>query len=138
MAQCLVCKWDIAHKYFLMEAAFCFFTCPWCIFLAVCSVTLSFSLTWVPEGQLKDTVRLVLGRALRKASTAWLTPRLVNTQLGDSKDVFQMLRPGFLADLWPSLSEVLPLFWIQCPILITLRLICYRCLSSGVTAALQC
>lgn len=138
MAPHLVYKQDIAQKYFLMEAALCLFTCPWCIFLTLCSVSLSFGLTWMPEVQLKNAVCSVLGRALHKASTAWLTPKLVNSQPGDNKDISQMLHPSFLVDWWPSLFEVLPSFWIQCQILITLRLMCHRYHSSGATVALQC
>lgn len=94
----LVCKWDNAHKYVLTEAALCLFTCPWCVFLTMCSVTPSFSLTWMPEGELKYVVCSVLGRALCKASTARLNPKLVNSQPGNSKDSFQVLHPGFLVD----------------------------------------
>ncbi|OPJ68126.1 hypothetical protein AV530_013657 [Patagioenas fasciata monilis] len=43
------------------------------------------SLTWMLEGQLKNAVRSALGRALRKVSTAQLTPKLVNSRPGESK-----------------------------------------------------
>lgn len=114
------------------SSVLCLFTCPRCVFLCQ-GILQAF-----PGGQLSSAVPSVLGRTFHKASPAQLPPNLANSPPGNSQELFQMLHPGFLVHWWPFPFRALPPCWIQCPVLLSLRLISHGHPSSGAPVALQC
>lgn len=65
-------------------------------------------------------------------------PNLASSPPGNSQELFQTLHPGFLVHWCPSPFGALPPCWIQCPVLLSLRLIGHGHPSSGAPVALQC